>query len=184
MWFPILLLLGLGGIALELLTPGFGVPGAVGLLSFGSIFGHYLASGRNGDGAALCRRTHIDGGRVVCARVGIFGILGLISLEAPWCWRPTIPPSVSLSLLVALAITLVGVWIAVKVFGMKGAWAKIILKESQQNESGYTSSRDRKDLVGKKGMTLTPLRPAGWVQVDGEKYDVVSEGGMIPAKRR
>jgi membrane-bound serine protease (ClpP class) len=113
---------------------------------------------------------------------GIFGILGLISLGSAVVLAAYDPAFGIVSLLVALAITLVGVWIAVKVFGMKGVWAKMILKESQKNESGYTSSRDWKDLVGKKGMTLTPLRPAGWVEVDGEKYDVVSEGGMIPAK--
>ncbi len=181
---PILLLLGLGGIALELLTPGFGVPGAVGLLSFGLyFFGHYLA------GLAGLETVLLFVVGIVLMVIelfvpgwGIFGVLGLISLGTAVVLAAYDPAFGIISLSVALAITLIGVWIAVKVFGVKGVWAKIILKESQQNESGYTSSRDWKHLVGKQGVTLTPLRPAGWVQVDGEKYDVVSDGGMIPAK--
>jgi membrane-bound serine protease (ClpP class) len=113
---------------------------------------------------------------------GIFGILGLISLGSAVVLAAYDPAFGIVSLVVALTITGVGIWIAVKVFGLKGVWSKLILKEAQENESGYVSSRDWNDLVGKEGITLTPLRPAGWVQVEGEKYDVVSEGGMIPAK--
>jgi len=42
----------------------------------------------------------------------------------------------------------------------------------------------REALVGKRGKTLTPLRPAGSVLIDGERVDVVSDGGYIPADRQ
>ena len=181
---PILLMLGLGGIALELFSPGFGVPGAVGLISFGLyFFGHYMA------GLAGMETVLLFVAGIILMVVelfvpgwGIFGILGLISLGSAVVLAAYDPAFGIVSLVVALTITGVGIWIAVKVFGLKGVWSKLILKEAQENESGYVSSRDWSDLVGKEGITLTPLRPAGWVQVEGEKYDVVSEGGMIPAK--
>src|SRR5262245_25507363 len=34
-------------------------------------------------------------------------------------------------------------------------------------------------LVGKRGVTQTPLRPAGAAMIDGKKIDVVSAGGFI-----
>ncbi|HMA59991.1 MAG TPA: NfeD family protein, partial [Halanaerobiales bacterium] len=35
------------------------------------------------------------------------------------------------------------------------------------------------DLPGTRGETLTPLRPAGIVLINGERVDVVSDGGYI-----
>ncbi|MBE7558798.1 hypothetical protein HS125_07565 [bacterium] len=39
-------------------------------------------------------------------------------------------------------------------------------------------------LVGRTGVTLTDLRPAGRVQVDGEPYDALATGQFIPAGRK
>ena len=35
------------------------------------------------------------------------------------------------------------------------------------------------DLVGMTGITLTPLRPSGTVDIGGKRIDVVSEGPMV-----
>lgn len=37
----------------------------------------------------------------------------------------------------------------------------------------------RDGLVGKSGIALTMLRPAGRAEVDGKRYDVVAEGGFV-----
>ncbi len=37
--------------------------------------------------------------------------------------------------------------------------------------------------IGEIGKTLTPLRPAGAVLVNGKRYDALSEGDFIPAGR-
>ena len=34
-------------------------------------------------------------------------------------------------------------------------------------------------LVGKTGTAITPLRPAGTAEVDGERIDVVAEGDFV-----
>ena len=38
------------------------------------------------------------------------------------------------------------------------------------------------ELIGKEGVTMTVLRPSGFAEIDGERVDVVSEGGMIEAQ--
>ena len=50
------------------------------------------------------------------------------------------------------------------------------------SESGYTSFDDRSHLVGKVGVTTTPLRPSGTVIIDDERIDAVAEGSFIPGQ--
>jgi membrane-bound ClpP family serine protease len=53
------------------------------------------------------------------------------------------------------------------------------LSESAKKEDGYVSNVNRTDLLGKEGIALTILRPAGTVIINNERVDVVSEGGFI-----
>ena len=39
-------------------------------------------------------------------------------------------------------------------------------------------------LVGKQGVAITPLRPAGTCVIDDQRYDVVSDGGFVTANTR
>ena len=41
------------------------------------------------------------------------------------------------------------------------------------------SMDDYRTLVGKNGQTVTPLRPSGIAEIEGERYSVVSEGELI-----
>jgi len=60
-------------------------------------------------------------------------------------------------------------------------FSKFILGDAQRNEEGYVAPRDQRELLGKTGITLTPLRPAGVVKVEGNRVDAVSVGGFIAA---
>ncbi|MGI6701356.1 MAG: NfeD family protein [Christensenellales bacterium] len=40
-------------------------------------------------------------------------------------------------------------------------------------------TKDFSFLIGKKGITITNLRPAGFASIDGENYDVTAEGFFI-----
>lgn len=57
----------------------------------------------------------------------------------------------------------------------------IILTAPTQAE--YTGQSESQSLLGKKGKTLTPLRPAGTIEVDGQRLDVVTEGKMIASNQ-
>jgi len=40
------------------------------------------------------------------------------------------------------------------------------------------------NIIGKEGISLTPLRPAGIAEIDGKRVDVVSEGGFVDKKEK
>lgn len=56
----------------------------------------------------------------------------------------------------------------------------MVLFESARKEDGYVSNKNRTDLLGDVGVTLTVLRPAGTALFKDERVDVVTEGGFIP----
>jgi len=62
----------------------------------------------------------------------------------------------------------------------KGKFFKpLVLSDEQKKEHGYISSSDLDYLLGKKGIAITDLRPAGSVDIDGVKFDVISDGEYI-----
>lgn len=180
---PILLLIGIGGLAIELFTPGFGLPGGIGITALGLyFFGHYLAGFAGAETMVLFAlgllflliELFVPG-------FGIFGILGLIALVAAVISAAFDPLYGFTSVLGAALITGIGILIAIKVFGARGKWKRFILENVQKNEAGYVAFQGRKELLGEQGITVTPLRPAGAAQIAGTRYDVVSEGRMIPS---
>ncbi|MCE5197335.1 MAG: hypothetical protein LLG09_09510 [Negativicutes bacterium] len=56
---------------------------------------------------------------------------------------------------------------------------KLILKSASKREDGYSSTSDHSALLGKDGIALSLLRPAGIGEFDGQRLDVVSEGRFI-----
>ena len=44
---------------------------------------------------------------------------------------------------------------------------------------GYVTSEDKSSLIGKDGVVLTELRPAGTALIEDKPVDVVSEGTFI-----
>ena len=55
-----------------------------------------------------------------------------------------------------------------------------VLKDQIQGDSTGLGVEDMQKLVGREGVSLTPLRPSGNGDFDGEKLDVVSDGAFIP----
>lgn len=49
--------------------------------------------------------------------------------------------------------------------------------------TGGAATPDRLPAPGTRGESLTPLRPAGFVRIDGRRLDAVAEGGFIDAGR-
>jgi membrane-bound serine protease (ClpP class) len=80
-------------------------------------------------------------------------------------------------------VTIVGTiagTIILTVFAFKSkTLRKRFVLETQLGHGGGTESQDRLALKGKRGITITDLRPSGMAEIDGERIDVVSEGGFI-----
>ena len=59
------------------------------------------------------------------------------------------------------------------------AVSRLVLAPELGSISGYTSAETRDWLVGKTGLALTALRPAGTASIGDERVDVVSQGDFV-----
>jgi membrane-bound serine protease (ClpP class) len=182
---PILLSIGSLGLVLELYTPGFGIPGTMGIASLLLFFYGHLVAGLAGLESVILL---ILGVIFVIAEFfvpgGILGIIGGLAILASLFIATDNIMHLAMSLLIALAVSVTVSIIMIKFFGKKiSLFHKIILKDSTNTEKGYVSNKTRTDLIGKTGYSLTMLRPSGTAIIDQERVDVVTEGGFIEANK-
>ncbi|ULL17652.1 nodulation protein NfeD [Paenibacillus sp. H1-7] len=181
----LLLFIGIAGIVIELFVPGFGIPGIIGLLGFGLyFFGHYIVGFAGVEEIAL----FIIGVVLLIIEIfvssfGILGILGIISLFSSVVMAAYSTKQAALNLMIASVLAIIVVIIFIRIFKHRGVWNRFILKDKLTAEQGYTSSTTRSDLLGKSGVALTPLRPAGVVAVGEERIDVVTSGEFIAVNK-
>ncbi|TDW05026.1 membrane-bound serine protease (ClpP class) [Bacillus badius] len=178
---PILLSLASLGLVLELYSPGFGLPGSVGLASLLLFFYGHLVAGLAGYESVL---LFIIGAVLVVAELflpgGIAGILGFSGLAGSILLAGDNVKWMGVSLVIAMAISITAMILMVKVFGKKMKFfKKMILNDATNTESGYVSNVNRSELLGKTGITKTPFRPSGTMMMEKERIDAVSEGGFI-----
>ncbi|CAI8738396.1 Membrane protein NfeD1b [Brevibacillus sp. IT-7CA2] len=178
----LLLIIGLGGIVVELFAPGFGVAGTISLVAFSLyFFGHYVAGFANWLHIGL----FVIGILLMLLEIflpgGIVGAIGFVSIVTGLVMAAYDTQQGLASLGVAALITAIVTFMLVKKYGVKGLFNKFVLGDTQRNEEGYVAPRDQRELEGKSGIALTPLRPAGVVKVGGKRVDAVSVGGFIEA---
>jgi membrane-bound serine protease (ClpP class) len=188
----LLMTLGILGIIVELRTPGFGVPGALGLLSLALFFwGHWLVRLTGWEelllvGAGLlllALEVFVIPGFGLAGALGLAALvagLGLSIMGAGATWPAIVAAMgrVVLSLLLAIAASLAMLRLLPRLpFGRR-----LVLETELPADAGYASApeSDRRWL-GKSGTAVSPLRPAGIAHLDGERVDVVSDGEFIEA---
>jgi membrane-bound serine protease (ClpP class) len=188
----LLMTVGMLGIIVELRTPGFGVPGALGITSLALFFWwHWLVRLAGWEEILL-----VFVGLVLLAVelflipgfgiTGILGILGLIagltlSLVGAGATAEIVVSAitrVAVSLLVALAASVVLLRFLPKLpFGRQ-----LILHTGLGADTGYASAPESdRQWLGTQGTAVSPLRPAGIADIDGKRVDVVSQGEWIDA---
>lgn len=111
---------------------------------------------------------------------GIAGGLGLLFLIAAIVMQAGNPTSMLFLAALILFILAIGVLIFFRL-AMKGKFdkSKIILHESLEGDSTDLGESDMQAYVGKKGMTLTPLRPAGKAVFGKTTLDVATGGEFL-----
>lgn len=183
---PILLSIGSLGLVLELYSPGFGIPGFMGISSLLLFFYGHLVAGLAGYEAIIL--FVIGLGLIVLELFvpgGIAGIIGFIAVIGSFFLASGNIVHMGLSLLIALILSVLVSILMIKVLGKKVKFfRKIILTDSTSTESGYVSNKTRSELVGVEGVTVTALRPSGTVAVGDERIDVVSEGAFIQKDKK
>ncbi|MGG3842554.1 NfeD family protein [Anoxybacillus kestanbolensis] len=115
---------------------------------------------------------------------GVIGLLGLGTLLWSLFLAAKYSPFITVSLAVAVVSALMmGLWLSRVSKKKMMLFEKIVLTDEQRNEKGYVSHDARVDLIGKRGVALTVLRPAGTALIDDERVDVVTEGEYIERNR-
>lgn len=177
----ILLTIGSLGLVIELYSPGFGIPGFMGLSSLMLFFYGHLVAGLAGYETLLLFIVGI--GLIILEFFlpgGIAGTIGFVSILASLFLATDNVVHMGISLLIAIGVSIIAMILMVKVFGKKmRLFKKIILTDSTSTESGYVSNKNRLELIGMEGITLTQLRPAGTAVFGDERLDVVSEGRFV-----
>lgn len=110
---------------------------------------------------------------------GVSGGIGLVLLIIGILITASTPLEALVMIILLLAI--LGLALTVILHSTtKGKLSKtLILNEKLNKESGYIGTEDLEYFVGKEGIAVTTLRPAGIAEFDGVKLDVVSEGEYI-----
>ncbi len=190
-----LISLGLLGLFFEIKSPGWGLPGTVGLISLALFFGsHYIISLAN----SLEILLFVAGVILMLVEVfvipgfGVAGIAGIVLLMAGiyfsllGAWdNLTLPDfgAAALQLAGALTVTFVGGAVLAKFFPKTTIWKKLSLGQEERPEEGYRVNVDYEQYIGKTGRTVSPLRPSGVGLFDDQRLDIVSEGDFIEADR-
>jgi membrane-bound serine protease (ClpP class) len=185
------LLLSLGGLGLlvEIRTPGFGIPGFLGLLFIGLFFGgHMLNEVPNAYFVAL---IFVVGLALIVLEVfvipgfGVAGILGLLlmlgSIFYTFFQSTDDVGTALLWLSISVIFTSVLAILATMFLPKSAPFQRFALSTVMSTDQGYHSagSQDFESFLGKTGIALTPLRPAGTVRIDNKRLDVVTVGDFI-----
>lgn len=183
---PILLTIAFLGLTVELFSPGVGIPGTVGFIALLLFFYGHLAAGFAGYETVL---LFIAGAILILLEIflpgGIIGLLGLGAIIASLFLAAGSFTVMAVSLLIASAVSITAFILLTRVLGKRMKFfKKFVLNDSTNTENGYVSNQTRMDLIGKVGVTFTPLRPAGTVIIDDERLDVVSEGSFTEKDKK
>lgn len=111
---------------------------------------------------------------------GVSGALGMIFMVVGVI--VTANTLIEALILIILILAILGIAFSIILkSASKGRLSKhMILSASMNKEDGYIGTNDMKYFLDKEGTSVTILRPAGTVNFDGVKLDVVSEGDFIP----
>lgn len=186
----LLITIAMFGIILELRTPGFGVPGGVGIASLSLfLWGHWLVNLAGWEDLLL-----VVGGMALLALeflvipgFGIAGILGalvllaglVLSLTGDGDTAPVIVQAAG-RVIFALLLAVLSSLLFLRLLPRLPFGRRLILETGLPASQGYESSPPGDhEWMGKRGRAMSPLRPAGIAEFDGTRVDVVSDGPLI-----
>lgn len=194
---PILMIIGFLGIYIEIKTPGFGLPGVLGAACLALFFwGHHIAGLAGLEDLVI----FIVGIALILVEVflipgfGFTGVLGIalvlvsfvgamVRIVPGGSWLPVWGDLQEPIFKTGLA--LVGAGAGALLLGrflpQSRLFGRLTLAAANSATAGYTAGPDTTPLVGKIGITLTQLHPAGAARFDGERLDVVTSGEFIEA---
>ncbi len=194
----LLLLLGVGGLYFEIRTPGFGIPGIIGVTCMVLFFGSR---------AVLGLADWIDIALVVLGvslilleifvipGFGIAGVTGILCLVAgivfsfllngwelpQYTWDYERLEDAAYTLALTTALFLIMVPLTWKLLPYTPLYSRLVLAGEQRSDAGYVAQTDQEeqDAIGLQGKALTMLRPVGRGRFGDKSMQVVSRGEFI-----
>ena len=201
---PLLLIIGIIGIYIEFKTPGFGLPGIVGLSAFAIyFFGGYVAGLSGAEWVAVFAlglvlfvlELLVFPGTVLLGVIGAALMLGAIIMAVVGSHpaMPGLPTSVRIrvpvqeilfNLSVAVAGSAVAAWLVSRWLPKTALYAALVSTAASGEVSlTHQEARQRRRL-GEIGVTMSALHPGGKAQFGDQILDVISQGEMIPKNER
>lgn len=194
----ILMSLGLLGLWVEIKAPGFGFPGALGVLFLGAFFfGHMIVhlAGWEEVMLALIGIILLAIEVLVVPGFGVPGVLGILSLAAAFLLAMVgLPMGESLdtgllndaafAVVMSILLSFVALFALSRVLPERAMPDWLVLRTAIVDRSGAADQDGpgrilRSELVGRVGVATTDLRPSGRVRVESELLDVVSQSDWI-----
>jgi len=195
----LLMLAGMIAIYVAVKTPGLGVPEVVALVCFGLFFFSKHLVGLAGVGELILFAL----GFVLLAieiflipGFGVVGVSGIVcivlalvlSLQKFNLPDPGLPETMAIFtsniLLVLGSIfgSAVCFLVLLRFLPATPFGRRLVLEAAEAVERGFTvGSAEQRTLVGKKGVAMTKLRPAGKAEIDGRTILVVADGEFLDA---
>jgi len=197
---PLLLIIGIAGVYIEFKTPGFGLPGIVGIAAFALYFlGGYIA----GLSGLEWTVAFLIGLALVALEIFVFpgtvalGVSGamlimvalVMAMVDVYPGMPPVPTFEMLQLPVRdLFVALVGgglaVWMLSRWLPRTTLYGTLVSQAASGTIALGKLKERRKELSGRVGVALSPLHPGGKAQFGNEILDVISQGDMIGKGRR
>ena len=181
-WVAILLLVaGVIAFGIEFMQPGLTGPAAVGVICLVLFFlGNTLVGTAGWVEIALA----ISGLVLMAVELftpgfGIFGLAGIAAFGAAIFLAA---PSAGLAWRYLMWTTIASAFVLfalIRAVSKRGLGKVLTLSDTARDWSAQAEDRSR--LVGREGVSLTVLRPAGTAVFDDKRLDVVSEGEFISA---
>ena len=110
---------------------------------------------------------------------GFFGAFGIVSLIACiFVTANTVAQGLILTaIFFVILLIMLGIFLALVSKGKLPG--KLVLRESETLDQGFSGTEDMSYLMGKTGEVVTICRPVGNVDFDGVKLEVVTQGEFI-----
>ena len=197
---PILLMIGVVGIYIEFKTPGFGLPGIVGIAAFALyFFGSYVAGLAGLEWLAL----FIVGVALVAVElfvlpgtvfVGVAGaalmLVAVIMATADlYPGMPTLPSPGQLKmpfqeLGIAFAGSVLAVWLLSLWLPRTSVYGKLVSQGASGVSSVDLQLEEQESRLGEVGVTVSMLRPGGKARFGDDVLDVITQGEFLAKGQR
>ena len=181
---------GFLGILFELQSPGWGIPGIVGItcliLSLSASYIAQLATISDllliiaGFSLIMLEAFVIPGFGIV----GISGI-GIVVYGLYLLLIPNVPVGEEVlsnandGFMIGLLGAVIGIYLLLNLMVKTKFWKQLTAPGSQKKEDGYTNSFGWESLIDQVGEADTDLHPSGWVIVESKRFFMISEGDFI-----